>query len=239
MRIENVNVYGLAESIVASSFPMLERPMSEEEFKDNVDMVECYLDLCPTIETMLDGAKIADKINDVLDDLGVNFEEDRQAIISAYKHYRRVKNLGGAKAGSGHDCFAKGVVIQLNLTATHVFLMQFMRYHFQDTISSMSKMHRLIRMELEEVCHDYVDDRLLNIVREKIKEYHADPTPKNFERIVMNAPLGLELTSRVELNFLQLKSMYEQRKNHKMTEWHIFLDELLEKVPDFKLLNLI
>lgn len=238
MKIENVRVYGLEESIVASGFPMLEKPMSEKEFDDAVNDIKCYLGLCKEIDELLDGRKLENNIDFIFDELCVPYEEDRQAILRTYKHYRRVKNLGGAKAGSGHDCFAKGVVIQLNLTASHVFLLQFMRYHFQDTISSMSKMHRILKMDLEEVCNPKVDTRTLDIVREKISEYIADPSAEKFEAVVMNCPLGLELTSRIELNYLQLKSMYAQRKHHKMSEWHIFLDSLLAKIPHFELLHL-
>ncbi|MFW6272267.1 MAG: hypothetical protein ACOC2U_00590 [bacterium] len=47
-------------------------------------------------------------------------------------------------------------------------------------------------------------------------------TSEMFEAIVMNCPIGLELEAGITTNFLQLKSMYYQRKNHKMSSWKDF-----------------
>ena len=43
-------------------------------------------------------------------------------------------------------------------------------------------------------------------------------------------PMGLELTARVTTNFLQLKTIYNQRKNHKLPEWLQFC-EFIKSLP--------
>ena len=89
-------------------------------------------------------------------------------------------------------------------------------------------------MDLQKVCHPLVRKSTLDNLNKIIEEYNENPTAEKFEEVVMNTPLGLRLTARVELNYLQLKTMYGQRKNHKMSEWHEFLDEIIEKCPNFK-----
>lgn len=213
--VSNVRVYGLAESMVASSYPMLENPLSEAEFDFEVNNLYRYMEEC--IAKAKEGVAIKDLEES-------NFKK-------AYKHYRRCLNLGNVESGTGHDCFAKGVRVQFDLTASHVFLPQFMRYHFQDIISSMSKMHRILKMDIENSCHRLVRKETIENLNKIIAEYNENPSPEKFEEVVMNTPLGLRLTARVELNYLQLKSMYIQRKNHKMTEWHEFLDAMLAICP--------
>lgn len=51
--------------------------------------------------------------------------------------------------------------------------------------------------------------------------------------IISNCPQGLEKTMRVSTNYLQLKTMYLQRRNHKLKDWQVFCDEI-EKLPYFK-----
>lgn len=220
--IKNIRVYGLEESILASSYPMLSEALTAEEFDYNIRCLKENLKYCSYLDNYVftKNEKDWEKAKNVLSIANI---EDLKI---AYKHYRRVLKLGTAKEGSGHDCFLKGIRLQFDLTASHVFLLQFMRYHFQDTISSMSKMHRILRMDLEKCCNNKVRKETLIILKGIIEEYNENPSPEKFEEVVMNCPLGLELTSRVELNYLQLKTMCNQRDNHKMSEWHEFLNVL-------------
>ena len=42
-----------------------------------------------------------------------------------------------------------------------------------------------------------------------------------------NCPMGLLLTARVATNYLQLKTMYKQRKHHPLQEWKLFNDWII------------
>jgi hypothetical protein len=160
------------------------------------------------------------------------FEND---LAAAYNNdIKRAKNLGNAKSGSGHDCFLKGIHVDFDLTAPAYFWLQWGRYHFQDIISSQSKMHMILKMDIEKQCNQYVDSRSINIVEEYIFAYKnvikLDPTNKKdlytiFMQIISNIPLGFELTAGVETNYLQLKNLYYQRRNHKLKDdWGYFCD---------------
>ncbi len=54
-----------------------------------------------------------------------------------------------------------------------------------------------------------------------------------YMHIISNIPSGFELSMRIVLNYLQAKTIYAQRKNHKLPDWKIFCDWILE-LPMFK-----
>ena len=39
------------------------------------------------------------------------------------------------------------------------------------------------------------------------------------EELVYSCPMGLQLTARINTNYLQLKTQYHQRKSHDLEEW--------------------
>ena len=45
-----------------------------------------------------------------------------------------------------------------------------------------------------------------------------------WREIVATLPSGFCLTATMTTNYQQLKTMYFQRKNHKLEEWHVFCD---------------
>lgn len=51
-----------------------------------------------------------------------------------------------------------------------------------------------------------------------------------FLRIVAACPQGLMKTMRISTNYLQLKTIYKQRRHHKLPEWQMFCD-WIESLP--------
>ena len=149
----------------------------------------------------------------------------------------RLAKLGHAKPGSGHDCALKGVNVQMDINAPQYWWPQFQRYHFADIVSSQSKMHRLSKFDINESTNEYVLDSTKDIVRDLVDRYNTEPNKENFNYLVSNTPLGFNLTARVTTNYLQLKSMYQQRRHHKLDEWQQFCD-WTESLPEFKYLIL-
>lgn len=137
----------------------------------------------------------------------------------------RAFRLASAQDGSGHKNFLSGILVSLNVTATQVWWMQFERYHFAQIVSSMSKMHRLkeivdTQFSLHEGENDsvYLDTwRFLYELAEKVKSGEITE-----EKLIYECPMGLELTARVTTNYLQLRTIYVQRRNHKLQEWRDF-----------------
>ena len=84
----------------------------------------------------------------------------------------RTKKLANAKTGSGHDNFLNGIVVQFDLTFTNKAWVEAERYHFLDFISSQSTMHRITKFDLDKAYISYVDERIIAIMKEKVKAYN-------------------------------------------------------------------
>ena len=219
VRILNVRVYDLKESVIASGNAMRLQPVeyTEEEFQKGL--------------------------------------------------VRMHKLVNASKAGNirCHDNALTGIRVSFDIVYPQYWTPEFQRYHFADIVTSSSKMHRLLKMNLDSACNKYVSKHQIQYVQEYIDLYNhfleveseGDNvftghtfTLRNGDKIVCNTiedakytcwmiilsncPLGLELFMRVSTNYKQLQTIYYQRKNHKLKEdWGPFC-EMIENLPYFK-----
>lgn len=133
-------------------------------------------------------------------------------------HFKRAIRLAQNTDGSGHKNFMLGIRVAANVTATNAWWMQFERYHFADIVSSQSKMHclrKLIDNEADAFHHKVAYDEIA-----RLKELVINGADD--ETLTYNCPIGLELTARITTNYLQLRTIYKQRINHKLAEWREF-----------------
>ncbi len=145
----------------------------------------------------------------------------------------RVKSLGSVPTGTAHDQFTTGIIVQFDLTFSLKAWTEAERYHFFDFVSSQSTMHRVSKFNLGVQCNEYVDDAILNIVESKRLAYINDPTPEKYLELLYNIPTGFRLTARMTTNYRQLKTIYYQRKDHRLPEWREFC-AWIETLPHFK-----
>ena len=203
IKVDNVRIYGIEESIIASGYPM-----QTETFNMNE----------------------------------INLKD---------KDLKRAMHLGNAVAGSGHDCFTKGITVQFDLQVSEYIWRQLDRYHFIDYVSSQSKMHRILKMDIDKACNKYVTETSINLLNYLIEEYNKINNDTDFKvklrngevvtnkedvfnMIIANTPSGIMLTARMTTNYLQLKSIVNQRSNHKMQEWRLLCD-YFKTLPMFDL----
>ncbi len=146
------------------------------------------------------------------------------------KDIKRAISLGSTKGGEGHDNYLKGIVVEFDVTAPLFWWKQAQRYHFFEYVSSQSTMHCLLKFDISNQCVEETNKEVLKIV-EKIKdEYNVIPDEnkeekyKKWRELVASTPSGFCLGATMVTNYQQLKTMYNQRKNHKLVEWHIFCD---------------
>ena len=158
-----------------------------------------------------------------------------------------IKGLANSPKGEGHDQWLTGVVVQFDLTFTVKAWTEMQRYHFVDFVSSQSTMHRITKFDLDNSYIDYVDNRIIDIIKEKVKRYNhlvamrpeANLSEYNEEikeaylEILYNNPCGFKLTAGITTNYRQLKTIYAQRKSHRLPEWRMFCD-WVETLPMFK-----
>ena len=156
-----------------------------------------------------------------------------------------IKACSTCPTGTGHDNFLKGIIVQFDLTISEKAWLQAERYRFLDFVSSCSMMHKLQNMNPRTQCNRYVDPRVIDVLNEKIGEYNrllnvrkegiavTDETLKEARlEMLYNAPLGFELTAAMTTNYLQLKTILQQRRNHLLPDWQVVCD-WIETLPRF------
>lgn len=141
-----------------------------------------------------------------------------------------IKKLGQCEKGEGHDTFLDGIIVQFDLIFTVKVWTEAERYHFLDFVSSQSTMHRITKFDLDEAYIEYVDPRIIEIMKEKVNDYNNDPTPENYLKVLYSNPCGFKLTARMTTNYRQLKTIWAQRRRHKLPEWREFC-KWIEQLP--------
>jgi len=162
---------------------------------------------------------------------------------------KRAYSLGQAEVGSGHDNYLSGILVSFDVKYPLYWSPEFQRYHFAQIVSSQSTMHRLTVVAnsdtFNESFNKYVDLSIIEIVKGLAKEYNALVEAKAdkediyvaFMKLRSNLPSGYEMWMHVTTNYLQLKTIYKQRRNHKLKEdWGAFCD-WIESLPMFMALT--
>ena len=140
----------------------------------------------------------------------------------------RTHALANAKPGSGHDNFLNGIIVQFDLTFTNKAWVEAERYHFLDFISS-----HIIEIMKEKVnSYNELTQKISDkkLAGEDVTELNEEAKVKYLEILYSN-PAGFRITARMTTNYRQLKTIYAQRKTHRLPEWRAFCD-WVETLPN-------
>ena len=144
--------------------------------------------------------------------------------------------LGNAKPASGHDCLLKGIQVVFDLKWTVKASVELQRYHFIDFVSSQSTMHCISKMDIRNMCNKYVTEATIKEV-ERLKDmYLTTESKEDYLRLLYNIPSGFELTAGMSTNYQQLKTIYQQRRTHRLPDWQMFCD-WIETLPHSELIT--
>lgn len=138
------------------------------------------------------------------------------------KDFKRAALLGATGPGEGHDNFLNGIIVQFDLYAPLYMWKQIQRYHFLDFISSQSTMHRLLKFDVATQCVSDTDPVIVRRYQDLVADYNAAPDEAKWRTLVASLPCGFVLGATMTTNYRQLKTIYLQRRNHKLKEWHDF-----------------
>ena len=98
-------------------------------------------------------------------------------------------------------------------------------------------------MNIKEQCNKYVFKEIIELLSQAVYEYnnydeltkkYGEPrvTKKElFQHIMANTPMGFMLTARITTSYLQLKTIYIQRKNHNLEEWRELFCPWIKTLP--------
>lgn len=148
------------------------------------------------------------------------------------KDIKRGSNLVKAtlKGNTAHHQFLTGIRVNFDLTFTNKGWVEAERYRFLEFVSSQSTMHRITKFDLDNQYIEYVDPRMIEIMKELVSEYNVNPTPEGYLKVLYSNPAGFKLTARMTTNYRCLRNIYIQRKNHRLPEWKAFC-EWIESLP--------
>lgn len=134
----------------------------------------------------------------------------------------RIMKLAQSGKGEGHDQFLTGIRVAFDLTFTVKAWTEAERYRFLEFVSSQSTMHRISKFDLNKQYCEYVDPRIISIMEELKDAYNQSQDPEDYLRLLYSNPCGFKLTARMTTNYRALKTIYSQRKNHRLPEWRAF-----------------
>ena len=136
---------------------------------------------------------------------------------------------------TAHHQFLTGVRVNFDLTFTNKAWVEAERYRFLEFVSSQSTMHRITKFDLDGQYIEYVDPRIIEIMKEKVALYNEMVTRKEagedigedllkklYLEILYSNPAGFKLTARMTTNYRCLRNIYIQRRNHRLPEWRAF-----------------
>lgn len=139
--------------------------------------------------------------------------------------------LANSPSGSGHQTFLSGIRVSFDIKYPNYISPELQRYHWIDIVSSSSKMHRLSSIDMDTCFNKYVTDESKEQMKRLVKKFNDTKSYEDFMVMLSNCPQGIELFMRVSTNYLQLRTLYRQRKNHKLKEDWGEVCEFIEKLP--------
>lgn len=145
-------------------------------------------------------------------------------------------SLASCPTGTGHDQFLTGIIAQFDLTFSIKAWTEAERYHFFDFVSSQSTMHKIASFDIAAQCNEYVEPQTIKLCQYLANEYNKNPTAENYLKLIYNVPVGFRLTARMTTNYRQLKTIYQQRKAHRLPEWREFC-KWIERLPHSELIT--
>lgn len=148
------------------------------------------------------------------------------------KDFRRGEKLTEATLGgnTAHHQFLTGIRVNFDMTFTNKGWVEAERYRFLEFVSSQSTMHRITKFDLSNQYIEYVDERVIEIMKELVDKYNANPTLDNYLKVLYTNPAGFKLTARMTTNYRCLRNIYIQRRNHRLPEWRAFC-KWIETLP--------
>lgn len=129
-----------------------------------------------------------------------------------------------AHAGNGENKFLRQLPVTLDITAPMYWWKEFDTYKVGTTAQSESTMHTLLKNPITQ-------DNFEKFISEDTIAHLEDlRVNKKFSELINELPMGWLQRRIVTCNYAVLQNVYNQRKNHKLPEWHIFCSAVLKGV---------
>jgi len=168
---------------------------------------------------------------------------DTEDFIFGPNDYELAKKL--VKAGPSHAKFMRMIPIIFDVTAPLYWWKEMDTYKVGTVRNSCSTMHKIMDKEftIEDFSYPFNNDcphfdqafidtiDILNACRKQyVKEKDLVRKKEIWNFLIAYLPSSYNQKSTMTMNYQVLSTIYHQRKNHKLTEWHQFCD-WIETLP--------
>ena len=138
-------------------------------------------------------------------------------------------------AGTEHRKFLRQIQVSVDITAPLYWWKEFDTYKVGTTANSTSTMHKLASTPITLDCFeidDYVEldedfkyeiDKLIEFLEYLRQKYNETKDKRYWKELIRWLPESWLQTRTVTMNYENLRSICHQRANHKLTEWHQFV----------------
>ena len=203
MKFENTEVWGFEHAIRGMRNPLESWGRSDSEFSMSVTGENIYI-------------------------IGKNDLELMQKLI---------------KAGSEHRKFMRQIMVSVDVTAPLYFYKEFDTYKVGTVANSTSTMHKLASTPITIDCFEgnsnelkgnfiVIDDKnieipvffefiLVNVLETLRQKYNETKDKIYWKELIRLLPSSWLQTRTVTMNYENIFTMVNQRKNHKLTEWSV------------------
>ena len=134
-----------------------------------------------------------------------------------------------AHKGNAENKFLRQMSVTLDVEAPIYWWKQADTYKVGTTAQSESTMHTLTRTPITQ-------DRFEHpIFPETLKHLEGLRQSGDFDLLINELSCGWLQRRILTCNYAVLQNIYQQRRHHKLKEWHVFIDSVLEDLwhPDF------
>jgi len=167
-------------------------------------------------------------LNPSLLGLGLSFKNTNKSFDDLLVIAERLAGKSG-----GHDKFMRQIAVWLDVQAPLFWWKELDQYKVATTTQSESTMHTIMKKRLEQ------SDFESHIYWSTLENLNYDILiNKNFEKVINNLPDGFLQRRIIFTNYAQLGNIIKQRKGHKMKQWKIFIDSVLEQISYPNLLGI-
>lgn len=135
---------------------------------------------------------------------------------------------------NGENKFLRSMQVWLDINAPRFMLTELDTYKVSTVRLSASTMHTLSKTPFNNIMFEY---QLEPCELESLEKYRQQYLNKEISMGKFKSRLPEGFLQRIVLNcnYATLQNMYFQRKSHKLSEWHYFLEETLSQIehPEF------
>ena len=148
-----------------------------------------------------------------------------------------------------HRKFLRQIFVSVDITAPRYWWTEFDTYKVGTTANSTSTMHKLASTPITLDCFEtddyqdhlsalnertlstFIGEELIPYLEALRQKYLETKDKRYWKELIRWLPNGWLQTRTVTMNYENLRSMYHQRENHKLSEWHQFCKWIEDDLP--------